>query len=170
MTGETELRTEPLIEYFHPLREFLKKENSRLKLELETKEKLENFEIAARNQCNKLQIAEWNFITDINNKTKQDIRAKTIVESAKFQLDEYNKHFRYLKPEDFQDHDISRQILYVSKLGIYHLNESRLSEWSNIKSSMENIYNNAVFCPYTKQDCDLRTEAMTLDPGMKHIY
>lgn len=165
ITGEKELRTEPLIEYFHPLREFLKRENPRLKLEWETREKLEDYDVVATEQCNKLQIAEWNFITDINNKTKQEIRAQAIIENAKFQVDEYNKHFRHLKLEQFEDNSIKRQLLYISKLGVNKLEESKLNEWSNLKSKMENTYNNAVFCPYSKQQCDLSTEAVSFDPG-----
>lgn len=155
----------PFIEYFQPLREFLQIENQRLRLEHETREKLENYNVAATEQCTKLQLAEWAFITDINNKEKEAARAKAIVDNARFLKDQYNLHFKGLKPENFEDENIKRQILYIYNLGINALNESRLSEWSRLKSSMESIYTNTAFCNYFKQDCNLETEALTLDPG-----
>jgi hypothetical protein len=31
---------------------------------------------------------------------------------------------------------------------------------------METIYNTAKICPFAKQDCNLETEGLTLDPDM----
>lgn len=165
MTSETELNANAIIEYFHPLYEFLKKENIRLKLEHDTREKLDSYNIEAIDQCRIFQLAEWDFITDVNNKSKQEARAQAIVNLAAFRQTAYRNSFQGIAPEDIDDEYLRRQLQYISKLGINFLNESRLNEWSRLKSNMENIYSTAVFCPFEKQYCDLKTEGITLEPG-----
>lgn len=169
MTSDTELKAEPIVEYFHPLREFLKKENARLKIALEAQHKLDEYNEGAKEKCNKVVSAEWDFITDINNKEKQTNRTRATVEMALFRQMAYRSLFKDIKIDQIDDESIKRQILYASKLGIYHLNESRLSEWSQLKSNMENAYSTATFCPYTKPVCDLKTEALTLEPGIAFL-
>lgn len=166
MTSDTVLRAEPIVEYFHPLREFLKKENVRLKLAAETQHKLDEYNEGAKEECKKFWLAEWDFITDVNNKEKQKNRTLATVEMALFKQIAYNSLFKDINLDLIEDESIKRQIKYISKLGISHLSESRLSQWSHLKSNMENTYSTAVFCPYTNQICDLKTEALSLEPGM----
>lgn len=165
MTSETELSANAIIEYFHPLYEFLKKENIRLKLEHDTRERLDAYNIEAIDQCRKFQLAEWDFITDVNNKSKQEARAQAIVDLASFRQTAYRNSFQGIAPGDIDDEFLRRQLQYISKLGINFLNESRLSEWSRLKSNMENTYSTAIFCPFEKQNCDLKAEGITLEPG-----
>lgn len=163
MTGESEISANAILEYFQPLQDFLKIENS-VRMEREIQVKLNNYNLVATQQMNKLQLAEWNYITDINNQSKIEAKKRATNENAKFVKQQYNKHFKGLKPEDFTNESIQRQILYLSKLGVNILNESRLNELSNAKSSMQKIYNNAVFCDYFNQNCR-PNEMLTLDPG-----
>lgn len=169
MTSESDLQSDAILEYFQPLREFLKKENVRLKLELETRAKLEQYNEQAIGECRKYQLAEWDFITDVNNLTKQNLRSEALIQYSQFKKDAYNELFSKLKPDDFDDESVRRQILFATKLGIGHLNSSRLQEWSRLKSKMENTYGTATFCPYTKPNCDLKSEALSLEPQITRV-
>lgn len=164
MTGESKINASALLEYFKPLKDFLVNENQRLAKEDEIRQKLEKFNEKASIMQNKLQLAEWDYITDLNNKTKEDIHLNVIAENAKFIKEQYNEHFHDLKPEDFIDEKIKRQILYVTKLGTDALNETQLNNLTNAKAQMIQIYNNAEFCAYSKQNCT-KDEMLTLDPG-----
>lgn len=169
MTSESSLKADAILEYFRPLHEFLHKENARLKVHLETRGHLKIYNAQAIDECRKYQLAEWDFITDVNNVTKQELRSQALMHYSQFKKDNYNALFSQLKPADFEDETLRRQIMFVTKLGIGHLNRTRLQEWSRLKSKMENTYSMAKFCPYSKQDCDFQTEALTLEPEITHL-
>lgn len=169
MTNATEVSAKPLLTYFKPLQEFLKQQIPLLKKDDEVRQLLSRYEVDATAQCNKLQKAEWGVVTDLNNNTKHEILTKTVLENAKFSKDQYERNFRQLKASDYIDERIRRQISNLNKLGTDALDEAALNEFTEVKANLEKIYNNAVFCGYHKPDCNLATDALTLDPEITKI-
>lgn len=169
LTGDKKMSAAALLDYFKPLHDFLIVENKRLADEDKMRQTLQMYNVDASKMCNKLQLAEWDKITDINNEEKAKIYAATLAEHAKFIKDEYNKHFNGSMPDHFRDEKIQRQILYITNLGISALNESQLNNLTNAKTEMEKIYNNAEFCGYSSPNCT-KEERLTLDPGILFIF
>lgn len=151
--------------YFKPLQTFLKAEIAKLQKEDDFRQVLDHYEVDATAQCNKLVKAEWAVATDINNNTKQDILNKVVAEYAQFAKNQYDLHFKGLKPGDFSDESLQRQVTELTRLGTSALDEQKLNELMQVKSNLEKFYNNAKFCDYHKPNCDLSKEALTLDPG-----
>lgn len=154
-----------LLEYFKPLHVFLIDEIKRLK-DKTLRPILSEYNNLAALQCNKLQLAEWAKITDVNNEDKSKAYTKAINEHAKFVKDQYSQHFSGLKSSDFSDEQIQRQIKILTNIGVNALNESRLAELTETKVKLEKIYNNAEFCDFYEPNC---TNKLTLEPEMKEI-
>lgn len=169
MTSETDLNTDGILEYFRPLREFLQQENRQLRFEWVTRGHLKSYNEQAGDECRKYQLAEWDFITDVNNRTKHALRSQALLHYSKFKKDAYDLFFSKLNPDEFADESLRRQIMIVTKLGTGHLNGTRLQELSLLKSKMESTYSMVTFCPYSKRDCNLQTEALTLEPEITHV-
>lgn len=162
MTGDTELNANAILEYFKPLHDFLNKENKRLATEDEVRQIFKKYNAEAAIYANRLTNADWDKTTDLNNKTKEDIYTELIAENANFTKEQYNLHFRNLKPDDFADEKIRRQIKRVTNLGTFKLDEGRLREFTETVNEMVKIYNKATFCSYFEPNC---TKELTLDPG-----
>lgn len=121
LTGQKEISGSAMMDYFEPLYEFLKKSN-------EMNEVLETHNVEASKQTNKLVNAEWNFNTDIGNEEKEKALADAVLESAKFNKDYYEKHFKDLDPNDFGGEHLQRQVAKLSFLGIDALPEEKLKD------------------------------------------
>lgn len=161
ITGSPDLTSDAILEYFKPLSDFLAIENEKLAQEDEIRQKLADFDKEATKMCQKVQSADWEKTTDLNNQSKQDIYNQAIAENAKFMKEE-TKQFRDLNPNDFPDYRIRRQIHLVSNLKSEALDEPKLIELTNTISTMIGIYNRAEFCKYSEPNC---SKPMTLDPG-----
>lgn len=162
ITGESEMAADALLEYFEPLRKFLTTENKRLAKEDEVRQLLEQYNIEASRQCNKVQIADWDKTTDQNSDEKQKAYTRAIAENAEFTKDQFNRHFANLKLDDFPDEKVRRQIKLIGDFGANILNQTELNELTDTISEMVKIYNNATFCKYDNPNCSKR---LTLDPG-----
>lgn len=125
--------------------------------------------VVASKECNKLVEAEWAVNTDIKNETKHKLYAAALNSNAKFNQKQYKLHFKGVNHSDFVDEKIQRQIMYLTNLGISALGEKSLTERSHAIANMEKIYNTAVFCRYDKPNCNLSSEAITLDPEITEI-
>lgn len=161
LTNETDISARALLEYFEPLRSFLIEETKRMKSD-DMRPILAKYNEVAAIQCSKLQLADWEKTTDVNNVEKSKAYTKAVKEHAEFVKDQHKKHFYGLKPSDFNDEQIQRQIQIITNIGINALNESRLTELTNTTDEMEKIYNNAEFCDFYEPNC---TEKLTLEPG-----
>lgn len=168
ITGEKKMSADAILEYFKPLHDFLTVENQRLAKEDEVRQILSIYNEEASIQCQKLQNADWDKTTDLNNNTKEEIYAQTVVENARFTKNQYELHFSHLNLDDFTDEKVRRQSQIIADLGQNSLNESRLFDLTNTISEMVKIYNKAEFCAYGKPDC-AKDERLTLDPG-KYIF
>lgn len=161
LTNETDISAKALLEYFQPLRDFLSGEIKRMKSDA-LRPILAEYNDNAAKQCNKLQLAAWAKITDVNNAEKNKAHAEAVEEHAKFIKSQYEKHFQGLNPSDYDDEQIQRQIRIIKNIGTNALNDSRLAELTLTKNEMENIYNNAEFCDFQQSNC---TKKLTLNPG-----
>lgn len=161
LTNEADISTSALLEYFQPLHQFLVEENRRMNSDaIRPALAIYNEEAAA--QCNKRNLANWEKVTDLNNEAKSQAYLVAYEEYAAFVQNQHRKLFNGLKPSDFNDAQIQRQILLNSNLGVYALNQSQLTKLTEAKKEMEIIYNNAAFCDYEDPNC---TTKLTLDPG-----
>lgn len=161
LTNETDIRANAFLEYFEPLREYLTREIKRMKSD-EMRDILTEYNKKAATQCNKLKLAKWAKITDINNVEKHGASVKAVAEHAAFIRDEYERHFHDLDPSDYDDEQVRRQVRFIKMIGKNALNSSRLNELTRTLDEMENVYNNAEFCDFNKPNC---TQKLTLEPG-----
>lgn len=154
-----------ILEYFKPLYDFLVKENIKLAKEDVVRQKLEQYDKKASELNEKIQLAQYDLFTDINNKTKESLSVQAVRENAKFRKDQYEIHFKGMKPDDFSDEKIQRQILYLTNLKTDILDDAKLKNLTEIKADMFKVYNNAKFCDYSTPNCK-DDEKLTLDPGI----
>ncbi|RZB38755.1 hypothetical protein BDFB_008530 [Asbolus verrucosus] len=127
------------------------------------------YEKSASAICTKSNEAEWNFDTDINNSEKQAILLNVTLEAAAFQKSNWEQYFKDLNPDDYVDEQIKRQVKNLRILGNAALSEEKLTQLTTVTNTMTNIYSTAKICPYSKQNCDLSTEGLSLEPGMEAV-
>ncbi|KAJ8943308.1 hypothetical protein NQ318_004749 [Aromia moschata] len=128
------------------------------------------YEQQASQMCYKAQIAEFNYETDIKNKVKEELTTNTTLESAAWEKDIWDKYFKDLNPEDYSsDPSLQRQVRMLRILGNAALDKEKLAELTNVTNQMTGIYSTAKICPYTKQECDLETEGLSLEPDIEEI-
>ncbi|KAF5284087.1 hypothetical protein FQA39_LY17136 [Lamprigera yunnana] len=168
LTNEDDLDASAILEYFDPLLKYLYKENAPSEEELETFLNNE-YETTASKLSNSLANAQWDFATDINNKTKEEIQLSTTLEVAKFNKDVWSTTFKHLDEDNYSKEEIKKQIRFLKVLGDAALEEDKLSELSTATSYMSNIYSTAKICPYSKKDCNLANEGLSLEPDIESI-
>lgn len=168
LTGSPEISASALLEYFKPLHDFLAAENHIMRL-ANMEEMLREYEVEGSKMCNKMVKAEWGVATDSKNQEKLQVYFDTILENNAFTRKWYDSTFKDISPDDFTDESIKRQLKYLTKLGRDALETSDLTELTDAQSSIENIYNTAKICPYAKQNCDVETEGLPLEPELQDI-
>ncbi|KAF5302724.1 hypothetical protein FQR65_LT08466 [Abscondita terminalis] len=162
MTGETDLDATAILEYFDPLLKYLKEENLKCYLR-------NTYEKEASRHTNDLVHAEWNFVTDVANKTAEEEQLAVKLEVSKYNKDVWTNVFHNLNEDDYSDDVLKRQIKILKVVGNAALEEDKLSELSAAVNHMTNIYNTAKICPYSKPDCSLQTDGLALEPGIESI-
>lgn len=164
MTGNAEMSADAMLEYFKPLHDFLKDANKRLAKEDEVRQLLIKYDESASKQCTKLQLADWDKTTDLENETKQQLYREAVTENAAFIKEQYKLHFSNINADDFADGNVRRQIKILQDLGKDALDEPDLLKLTENIEKMIQIFNTATFCGYHKQNCS-NEERLTLDPG-----
>ncbi|KAI4458413.1 angiotensin-converting enzyme [Holotrichia oblita] len=166
LTGETEVNASAMLEYFEPLHEYFVEisggmTSSGLKsfLEGEYAEK-------AQEVYNAQVQAGWNYATNVNEETAQQQIEATLA-TAIFDKENWENVFGKLRENNFVAEVLQRQVKFLRVLGDAALDEENLSELKSAVSSMSSIYNTAKVCPYVKQQCDLDTEGLALNPGIE---
>jgi len=163
MTGERDVSASAILEYFAPLQAFLEEENKKTET-LRMARILDQYNADVEDVCNKLQIAEWNVVTDVTNEDNKEYYEAAVLEYAAF-VQEQHVNFANLNLDNYIEEDIKRQVQLLSKLGISALNRDDLTKLTTIQTKMETIYNTAVICPFNEPECDLEVVHMTLDPS-----
>ena len=120
LTGSPDISAQALIEYFKPLKEFLEKENKMI-------ETLADYEVKGTQMCNELVKAEWDVATDSESQTKKDEYERVVLRNSEFTKAFYEEHFKNVKPEDYSDEKVQRQLKQLVTLGRDALDENRLS-------------------------------------------
>jgi peptidyl-dipeptidase A len=120
LTGESEISAKALMEYFAPLQAFLKKQN-------DMSDVLDKYEEEASVQCNKMVKAEWAVATDTESEAKQEALAAAVLEYANFSRTTYDVNFKDVKPADYTNELVQRQLKYLVHLGRDALDESSLN-------------------------------------------
>lgn len=55
----------------------------------------------------------------------------------------------------------------MKNIGTAALSDTDLTGLNGVVNRMSTIYNNAKICPFEKQNCNLQTEGLTLDPEIE---
>lgn len=127
------------------------------------------YERKASAACNKAITAEWEYITDLTNTTKEELYEKANLALAAFEKEQWEEYFHDLDPERFDDPVVRRQVEFLLSLGVAALNETDLKDLNSYELRMQNLYSTAKICPYRKQDCDLDKEGYALDPEVEGV-
>ncbi|KAJ1520596.1 hypothetical protein ONE63_003708 [Megalurothrips usitatus] len=127
------------------------------------------YERKASEACNRAITAEWNYITDLGNSTKEEIYNQASLDLAAFEKDEWEKYFRDQDPEEYSDPVVRRQVEFLLSLGVSALNETELKDLNGYELRMQNLYSTAKICPYGRQACDLDREGHALDPEIETV-
>jgi len=127
------------------------------------------YEVSASQKCRDYVEADWNYNTDVENETKVEELNTQALAFAKFEKEQWELHFSNVSWEDFTDETVQRQVRTLSVLGVSALNDEELSELNARQTAMTTIYSAAKICPFEKQECDLATEGLSLDPGMEEV-
>lgn len=161
MTGEREISTYGLLEFFQPLYIFLKNENDKR----EMSEILDQYNTEASIYCNRLVLADWAVTTDLLSDEKQQQFIEAIQANADFLKSQHSLYFESISLDDFTDEGIRRQLKYLKNLGTDALSSDRLRDLRETNTAMENIYNTAKICPFDDQNCNLSSDGWSLNPG-----
>jgi len=132
-------------------------------------EVLAQYEVSASQKCRDYVEADWNYNTDVENETKVEELNTQALAFAKFEKEQWELHFSNVSWEDFQNETVKRQLRVLSVLGVSALNDEELSELNSRQTAMTTIYSAAKICPFEKQQCNLTTEGLSLDPGMEEV-
>lgn len=136
----------------------------------ELKNFLENtYEKEASQNCYKANVAEFDYETDINNQTKQDLTTSTVLEIADWVKNIWTKYFKDIQPNDYSDPLLKRQVRTVHILGDAALEKEKLAQLTNITTTMTGIYGTGKICPYNNQQCDLSKNGLGLEPDIESI-
>ncbi|KAK5650646.1 hypothetical protein RI129_001675 [Pyrocoelia pectoralis] len=170
MTDSRDLDASALLEYFQPLYEFLKKDNGPLTDEKELKNFLMlDYELSASHSANDQVEAEWNFVTDVSNADKEQAQVDAALSAAQLKKVYWNTYFKNLKEDDYKDELIKKQVKSLKLLGNAALDDDDLKEYTETVNEMTKIYSTAKICPYKKQNCNLQSEGLQLEPGIEEI-
>lgn len=168
MTGERTMNGRALMEYFDPLFTFLKQDAQQNEQNM-VRQQLVTYSTVASGFCNRLNNAEWDVNTDLRSEAKKEALLREVKLSADFHKEQHEKIFKNLNPEDFDDVDVRRQLMFLSKLGVDALSTEKLEERQAKSNAMQLVYNEATVCAYDKQTCDLSSEGMSLNPEIENV-
>jgi len=130
---------------------------------------LAEYEVSASQKCTTYVQADWNYNTDVENETKVEELNTQALAFAQFEKEQWELHFSNVSWEDFQNETVQRQVRILSVLGVSALDDKDLSELNARQTAMTTIYSAAMICPFDKQQCDLATEGLSLDPGIEEV-
>ncbi|XP_018577093.1 angiotensin-converting enzyme-like isoform X2 [Anoplophora glabripennis] len=135
-----------------------------LKRFLETK-----YEKEASQNCYKANVAEFDYETDINNKTKEELTTTTVLEIADWVKNIWSKYFKDIEPNDYSDPSLKRQVRTAHLLGDAALDKEKLAQLTNTTNTMTGIYGTGKICPYKKQQCDVTKDGLGLEPDIENV-
>ncbi|XP_044757063.1 angiotensin-converting enzyme-like [Coccinella septempunctata] len=120
--------------------------------------------------CTKLQEANWDFESDLENSDAEEALVNVILQAAEYNKRIWGMYFKDISVDDYKDPDLKRKIMLAKMLGKSVLDNEKLAELTNITNSMMEIYSTGKICPYRNQNCDLSTEGLNLDPGINWLF
>lgn len=136
----------------------------------EMKTILDAYNSAAELLCNKQANANWNVATDQKNDAKKEEQTEITLEYAQFRKQQYDAYFKDAKIDDYAaDADVQRKLKFLKDIGTSVLSDFDLTDLSTTKNAMSFVYNTAKICPFDKQNCNLATEGLSLDPEIETL-
>ncbi|KAJ8935485.1 hypothetical protein NQ314_012777, partial [Rhamnusium bicolor] len=72
----------------------------------------------------------------------------------------WNKYFKDIRPSDYKDPSLKRQVKLLRYLDEVLLEEDKLKQLTELKTKMIKMYNMAKICPFTKKNCDLSKDGI----------
>ncbi|XP_045467090.1 angiotensin-converting enzyme-like [Harmonia axyridis] len=120
--------------------------------------------------CTKLQEANWEFESDLENSEAEENLVNVILQAAEYNKQLWKMYFKDVTPDDYQDPDLKRKVMLARMLGKSVLENDKLAELTNITNTMVEIYSTGKICPYRKKNCDISTEGYNLDPDLNSLF
>ncbi|KAK4880643.1 hypothetical protein RN001_008789 [Aquatica leii] len=96
-------------------------------------------------------------------------QVKANLEMVNFEKYYWTRYFRHLDSTNYKSEFVRRQVKLLKELGMSALNDQKYEEFSNLRSTMMNIYSTAKICPYQKKTCNLQIEGLSLNPDIENI-
>nr|XP_033774941.1 angiotensin-converting enzyme [Geotrypetes seraphini] len=184
MTGTDKMDAGPLLEYFSPVMEWLKEQNSiknetlgwpefewrppvpegypqgidKVADEAQAVTLLEEYNSTAEVVWNDYVEASWAYNTDITDHNKKIMLDKNLKMSN--HTLQYGMKARQYDYTDFQDPEIKRLLMKLSDIGRSALPENELKEYNKLLSDMETAYSVAKVCKDGNSNCQ------PLDPDL----
>lgn len=127
------------------------------------------YEKAATHACNQANEAEWNYNVDLTNPAKTEAYNQATLALATFTQQQWEQKFRDVDETQIKDAQLRRQVHFLKSLGTAALSAEKYSLLNARLLAMQTQYSTAKVCPYKKQNCDLATEGLNLDPGIEAV-
>jgi len=122
----------------------------------------------ATETCYNMNVAEWNYNTNLTEYNAEVLTNVTLL-SAEKEKELYNEWFKDVSLDDIKDENVRRQLKFLKDIGSAALDKSDLSTLTDIKNRMTDVYSTGKICPFDKQNCDLHTEGMNLEPEIESV-
>ncbi|KAI4458414.1 angiotensin-converting enzyme [Holotrichia oblita] len=194
LTDETEVDASAMLEYFEPLQDYLERGSSVMiqfsfilllttnycilpilgqTHEFESEEELiewlaTDYEKFATDSCLRLQTAKWNYETNINTDTAEELAIVT-QEVTEQRKQWWELYFSELNIDDYTNEALRRQLTSLKNIGSLVLSDDKLEELTNAEQTLMNGYKTERICPYNNRACDLETEGLYLVPEIEEI-
>lgn len=92
---------------------------------------------------------------------------EVILEYARFRKQRFDTYFKDANASYYNKPAIKRQLAILKDIGTAVLSDNDLTALNAAKNRMTTVYNSARICPFEKQNCNLATEGLTLDPEIE---
>uniref|UniRef100_A0A182R0V2 Angiotensin-converting enzyme n=1 Tax=Anopheles farauti TaxID=69004 RepID=A0A182R0V2_9DIPT len=166
LTGEREISGKALLEYFEPLYQFLQQENRKFK-DAEMESIVDQYSEEYSSKCNRQVKAQFDTQVDVGNPLLQQQLTQILAENTQFVLENYNRYFAHVDPQDFSNPRVSRQLQFLTEISINKLPSADLGKLQTALGRMQNTYSSATICPYSDQQC--AADKLSLDPELYEI-
>lgn len=176
LTGTPEMTAASFIKYFSPLYDYLEQENAAAGLcvgwgadcESQALEQIEAYGEETRAMLEFSSQKAWEYYTSISDES-QAANDEASEQEAAFQKKKWLEVFTQFDYDKFENAELRRRYEAHSTLGKAAMEEADFSELNSLISGMVSTYGAGKICPFTKQDCDLEKEGLTLEPGVEEI-
>ncbi|OXA43749.1 angiotensin-converting enzyme [Folsomia candida] len=127
------------------------------------------YEAEISRMCQQAVLADWEYNTDLGDPDKEQAATEANIAYSKSIFDHWDNVLRHYNYTDFIEESLKRQLKFLNIVGTAALNDADLTQYNTILATMSRVYGTGKICPFAKQDCDLATEGLNLEPEIEAI-